>query len=431
MYKARLKAWGLTKNLKATDAKQIMDLAKSGVVKGPLVIRGRSMGAKKWQKRLNKVTAKSESSTGLVPTRNYRFWPTPTPSPDRLTAPDPDTYRMTQISLQAVRDFANNRFETGAWDLMGLPYDFDSDKTDNWAGGFIQVTRNLVKDRNAPANFVLLHKLFEQASAVIDQATPQLIPGALWNIMHCLRVGPELADTLIRYVYSMVSIKLGRSHPLTCFWAQMHTLGALQIQQILPAIIKAYFDIVVDHSHPANRWRVAVYPSCARLLQKWDGMTSSSVVTVYDRTIRGIEEYQERKGPELMDPASFEQIDRHLHEVKIYLAIYLHEQEQYIEADAIVESVGQWLGSGAAAKYPEQYEQWLRIKAQVLVALGKATEATSYFIDTYEARRSRLGLDNSRTTRSMLDLEEHYRQLNLIDEAEKLRIEFEASLEEV
>jgi hypothetical protein len=428
MYKARLKTWGLTKNLKATDAKQIMDLAKSGVVKGPLVIRGRSMGAKKWQKRLNKVTAKTESSSGVVPARNYRFFPTP--SPDHLTPPD--NFVLTEVGLKAIVDFAKHRFETQEWDLSGLPYDFDSDKTDNWSGGFVQVTRSLVKDRNATANFTHLHKLFDQAAAVIDQATPALIPGTLWNIVYCLRVGPELADTLIRYVHNLASIKLGQSHPLTCFWAQMQTLGAVQIQQILPALIKAYFNVIVDNSHPANRWRIAMYPTYAKLVSKLDNGTSpSSVVTVFEKTIRGIEECQESKGPLLIDTAASEQVDRHLHEVKIYLSIYLHEQEQYEEANRIVESVGEWLRSGAAAKYPEQHEQWLRIKAQILMGLGQSAEATEYYVATYEARRSRLGLNNSRTTRSMLDLEEHYRRLDMIEEAEKLRSEFEASWEEV
>ncbi|KAI1875185.1 hypothetical protein JX265_004243 [Neoarthrinium moseri] len=436
MYKSRLKSWGLVKNLKSSDAKQIMGLAQSGVVKQPLVIRGRSMGSKKWQKRLNRVASRPETTTKvLVSTRNGAILspPVTVASPVSALSPlsgrvePPDTLRITEAGLMAVHDFAVHQFEETKWDLSGLTFDFDADKTDSWYNGLSLATRNLLKDRNSPTNFAMVHKSFDQYSAVLDQATPSLIPLTLGHIVGLMEVGPEMAATLLRYVARLVAIKFGESHPLSRFWAQMQTLGPVQIQQVIGAVLGAYFHVIVNHSHPANRWRTAMYPTYAKLQQKWGAISEQAAVTIFERTIREIENSIAGKRGKTTKAADHDEIIRHLYEVKIYFAIYLVERKRFPEAYQVTEEIGSWLERGGATQFPEQYEQWLLVRGSTLVGLGKLEEATPYYLETYQARRKRLGVENSRTTRAMLQLEEHYSRLGQPLAAEKMHSELEQS----
>lgn len=424
MYKGRLKTWGLMKNLKSKDAEKIMGMAKTGIATGPLVIRGRNMGSKKWQKRLNRVVAPAEESTSLVASKKQNILGS-LPLPGHLAAPD--TFRLTEAGLQAIRDFTTLQFSTQSWNLSGLPYDFDSDKTDSWSNGTTLATRNLIKDRSSADNFAILSKCFEGYAAVVDQSTPGLVPLTINNIIELLRVGPEIADELLRYVSQLVSIKLGESHPLSRFLSQLQTLGAVQIPLVSRAILSAYFDIIVQNSHPANRWRSAMYPTYAKMMQRWGALPREAVTSIFANTINGIEVALSQLDPISTDPSESDELNRLLNEVKGYYLVYLMDQGRFVEADQIVEEMGQWIRGGGASKYPEQFEQWLRYRALTLVGLDRASEATTYFIQTYTLRRDRLGPRNPRTARSIGELEDHYRLLNDVEAAEKLHAEFEAS----
>ncbi|KAK6089128.1 hypothetical protein SCUP234_00332 [Seiridium cupressi] len=424
MYKGRLKTWGLLKNLKSKDADQIMGLAKTGVATGPLVIRGRNMGSKKWQKRLNRVVAPDES-TNLVPSRRKSALYT-LPLPDHLAPPD--TFRLTEAGLHAVRDFTSRQFSTGVWDLSGLPYDFDRDPTDSWSNGTTLATENLVKDRSAPENFAILNKCFDQYTAVVDQATPMLVPCTMNNVISLLRVGPGIADSLLRYSSGLVAIKLGEDHPLSYFLSQMRTLGAVQLPLVARPILNAYFDDIVSNSHPANRWLSAVYPVYAKMMQKWGAVPQQAVIAIFNSTIKGIEKSLADEDNATMDPVHYEQMDRNLHEAKIYFMSYLVDQQEFLDADRIADETGKWLFSGETAKkYPEQHEQWLRIKGRILVGLDKPEEAAEYLKKTYHARRIRLGPKNHRTQRAINELEEHYRSLNDEESANKWHAKFQES----
>lgn len=420
MYKGRLKAWGLMKNLKSRDADQIMGMAKSGTASGPLVIRGRNMGSKKWQKRLNRVVA-PELKENLAQSRRNSIIFT---LPPTAYVGQPDTFRLTEAGLQAIRDFTTRQFQTQAWDLSTLPYDFDSDKTDGWQNGTMLATQNLVKDRSSASNFAILSKCFEAYGAVVDQATPALVPCTISSVIQLLRVGPDVADSLLRYAAALINIKLGNDHPLSRFLSQMQTLGAAQVPLIARAILSAYFDIIVTNSHPANRWRSAVYPTYAKMMQNWGALPREAVGVIFGKTIKDIELMLDEDPTNTIDS---EQMDRHLKEVKIYFAVYLTEQRRFDEADEIAEELSIWMQEGGAEKFPEQYEQLLRIKARILVGLERPDEATEYYVKTYVARRDRLGIGHHRTTRAISELEEHYRSLNDIEAAEKLHAEFEAS----
>ncbi|KAF3008149.1 hypothetical protein E8E14_002840 [Neopestalotiopsis sp. 37M] len=433
MYKGRLKAWGLLKNLKSKDADQIMGLAKSGVATGPLVIRGRNMGSKKWQKRLNRVTAPDELTGSAMMGRRSSGLVIALPLPGHLAAPD--TLRLTEAGLIAIRDFATLQFTSQAWDLSGLPYDFDSDKTDNWSTGIMLAAQNLVKDRTSANNFAILNKCFDQYQAVVEQASPMLIPSTLNNVIRLLPV-PEISQSLLSYAANLINIRLGEDHPLSRLLSQLNILGAAQVPLVARTILNAYFDIIVSNSHPANRWRSSVYPHYAKLMQTWGAMPGEAVTTVFHQTISGIE--QSLANQELLPPSDpevaaehREQLLRHLQEAKMYFALYLIDTKRFIEADGIAEEMSGWLCSGGADRYPEQYEQWLRTKARILVGLERPNEATQYFVQTYEARRNRLGHANHRTTRAISELEEHYRNINDEAAAEKLHREFEESYEEV
>ncbi|KAI4600678.1 hypothetical protein KJ359_012840 [Pestalotiopsis sp. 9143b] len=429
MYKGRLKAWGLLKNLKSKDADQIMGLAKSGVATGPLVIRGRSMGSKKWQKRLNRVTAPDELTGSAIGRRNGVV--VALPLPGHLAAPD--TLRLTEAGLIAIRDFTALQFTTQAWDLSGLPYDFDSDKTDNWSTGISLAAQNLVKDRTSANNFAILNKCFDQYAAVVEQASPMLIPSTLNNVIRLLPV-PEIAQSLLSYAANLINIRLGEDHPLSRLLSQLNVLGASQVPFVARTILNAYFDIIVNNSHPANRWRSSVYPHYAKLMQTWGAMPGEAVTTVFHNTIHGIESSLAAQVPAPGDAEALEhheQLHRHLQEAKMYFALYLIDTKRFGEADDIAEEMSGWLRGGGADKYPEQYEQWLRTKARILVGLERPDEATPYFVQTYEARRDRLGHANHRTTRAISELEEHYRRIHDEEAAEKLHREFEESYEEV
>lgn len=408
------------KNLKSKDADQIMGLAKTGAAAGPLVIRGRNMGSKKWQKRLNRVVVPGPKTQSRNDSIVFTLPPT-------MYLGQPDTLRVTEAGLHAIREFTNRQFQTQAWDLSVLPYDFDSDKTDGWSNGTSLATQNLIKDRSSASNFAILGKCFDAYGAVVDQATPALIPCTISAVIQLLRVGPDVADSLLRYASGLINIKLGADHPLSRFLAQIQALGAAQVPLIARAILSAYFDIIVVNSHPANRWRSAVYPTYAKMMQQWGSLPREAVGPVFRKTIEDIELLLANRTDDPTDAVDYEQMERHVKEVNIYYALYLTEQKRFSEADEIAEEMSKWAEAGGAEKFPEQYEQLLRTRARILVGLERPNEATEYYVKNYRARRSRLGIGHHRTTRAISELEDHYRSLNDSESADKLHKEFEAS----
>ncbi|KAH8671085.1 Clr5 domain-containing protein [Xylariales sp. PMI_506] len=425
MYKHRIQAWGLRKNLKAAEADKLMDWAQNGLISESLAVRGRQLGAKRWRHRLGKAA----SASGVTPTAaNSSKCEAPQFPylPSQMT--EPDMQRQAEYCLHAVQEYVLSQFVTGAWDLSGLVYDNGQDKIFDWSTRLSLTIGHLVKEPNSQHDFAKLHFFFDAFGSVTDDLTPGLVPWTMYNLVHFLQIGPEIADIFIRFASGLFVIKLGRTHALTRFWMQLRALGAVQVHHTMAAIMKVYYDIMASHSHPANAWHVQIFPTFSRLMFQIDGLPSSSVTEFYETTIRGVENRvtKDADAVALGTPYSNKLRDS-LQMVKINFGTFLIHRRSFLEAHQFIESMETWFDSGTSGNLPAFYELWLRDKGRALSGLGRLREATPFFLQCYRSRRKRCGLRDPHTRLLLIDLEENYTRLREHDEAERIAAEFAAS----
>lgn len=392
MYKARTREWGLKKNLKVSETREIIRQAKRGEVTVPLLVRGRRIGSKmlKENLRIAKYSSGSESGDDACCVRSV------SPASTQLSAPD--TYRNAEAALHAICDYTNSRIGTPAWDFSGVWREIDQGPSD-WLSMIFAATDGILKDRGDISYYKKLHTCFDMCSSIIDKVSLESLCSSSIAYFKLMAVGPELAAIFGRYICGLSTIKFGESHPHTRFWGNMKVMNTEEALQIGSRFTTAYFDIVATHGSPVNETSSFWHCNIARLLNKQGAFPFTEAEVVFRDTI-----CQHEAAMKVAEPAERDAIASFLQRIRYEFAVLLIDNGRFTAAEESLRDVGNWLQEDSnGERNPVMYELWILGTARALFGLGRHLEAQPYFLFFWERVKERCVLEGNKTPANALE----------------------------
>lgn len=387
MYKARFKAWGLTKNLRSHEAMQLKTMAREGEAAKLPTIRGRQIGSKRFKRHLHYV--QSSVATGPPLHRRVAFRVS-SPLSGRVRSPDP--YRSTESCIEAVMNFTRNRFETQSWDLSGHQYVFDADAANSWWLDVEFAIVILEKGRDQDKAFALLRAGFARYDSVVLDQNPTLILAVFWLMLRLSGMGTDLAEMLLHYVADMSAVKLGSNHPIARLWATLDGMGFEETRRMADSICLSYFDMIEPYARRSNWFLGIQRMQLLRYLTKHAGFPIQTTMHIANRV-----------GQQLRANRINQMDDEWETFTRIFAsAIYL-DMGMLETGLANLDTI-----SLESVRTSQNRETYGKVKGKILRGLGRYEEATHYFEGALQAVHKRMHPDLFQEMLTLHELQNHY-----------------------
>ncbi|KAK8877457.1 Clr5 domain-containing protein [Apiospora arundinis] len=404
MYKARTREWGLKKNLKVSETREIIRQAKHGEITVPLEIRGRKIGSKMLKENLRVAKSSSVSDDG---SDDWSVVRSVSPSPIATNIASPNMHRMAEAALRAISDYSTLAFQSSTFTFSSdnmTPYNWGSQPS-TWLQRLWVAADNVAQDRDSAANFQNLNYCFDMCVSLLRQESPESLAVAHVAFFKLLGVGPDLAKVFSRFLLGLSTIKNGKSHPLTRFWLKYNEMGPEEARRAASTIMRAYFDRAAAHLKQSN-WTV-MYLQCnhSRLLHKQGAFPLSEVEAIFETTLTKMRNDMLHAS----SPAEMESLAPDFRAVQMQLVFFLSDNGRFFEADQLLQEIGLWWQSDPqnAQKYAVLYSVWVMAKGKIFHGLQRYTEAQPYFLEYYGIVKTTAGPSHSTTTSALYWLKEN------------------------
>lgn len=241
----RFSTWGLQKNLKKLDLQKIA--SEAYLTKRPKlpVIRGRQLGSRRLQQRLKKASASPKEQFQTASSNQVL---------QRIRLTSPGSAGAAEKSIQAILEYTESRFGTGAWHVEG-EYDFDRDTGNAWWLNIKTAQSDLQNGKFTARGFKLLNELFADYNQLIQHQHPQTVLATIAGYAALSTIDTALGESLLNYIVGLSSIKLGATHPYTRIWANLRNTRAAQ--HTISTLVTAHFDVITFHAPGNNKFRLA------------------------------------------------------------------------------------------------------------------------------------------------------------------------------
>ncbi|KAK8073569.1 hypothetical protein PG994_004468 [Apiospora phragmitis] len=411
MYKARTPEWGLKKNLKVSETREIIRQAKHGEITVPLEIRGRKIGSKMLKENIRVAKSSSSSDDGADDWSVVRSV-SPSPVPTIITSPS--IYRTAEAALRAISDYSNVAFKSPTFTFASnnmTPYNWGSESC-TWLQRLWVAADDVAQDRDSAANFQNLHYCFDLCVSILRQESPESLAVAHVAFFKLLAVGPELAKVYSRFLLGLSTIKKGRTHPLTRFWVKLNDMDPDEARVAASTISKAYFDFASAYLKQSS-W-IVMYLQCnhSRLLHKQGAFPLCEVEAIFEKTLA-------KMSNDMLLASSLvemESLAPDFRAVQMQLVFFLSDNCRFFEADQLLQEIGAWWESNPqnAQKYAVLYSVWLMAKGKIFYGLQRYKDAQPYFLEYYELVKATAGLSHSTATSALYWLKENTLKLEIV-----------------
>ncbi|KAK8071158.1 hypothetical protein PG997_011361 [Apiospora hydei] len=398
MYKARTREWGLKKNSKVSETREIIRQAKHGEITVPLEIRGRKIGSKMLKENLRVAKSSSSSDDGAD---DWSVVRSVSPSPVATIINPPNIHRMAEAALRAISDYSTTAFQSPTFTFASsnmTPYNWGSESC-TWLQRLWVAADDVAQDRDSAANFQNLHYCFDLCVSILRQESPESLAVAHVAFFKLLAVGPELAKVFSRFLLGLSTIKKGRTHPLTRFWLKYNDMDPDEARMAASTVSRAYFDCASAYLKQSS-W-IVMYLQCnhSRLLHKQGAFPLSEVETIFEKTLTKMT-------------------------VQMQLVFFLSDNGRFFEADQLLQEIGLWWESNPqnAQKYAVLYSVWLMAKGKTFYGLQRYRDAQPYFLEYYKLVKATAGLSHSTATSALYWLKENTLKLESVSATNEARL---------
>lgn len=445
MYKYHLRKWGIQKNLRAKQARELLQQTRQGgrqateISIGGITVdqdrlRNLLKRASKSQRgsalpivRPGVVTAAatslSGSEEGTPPSSARGPSPPSPPSPiptARLRPPHPQP-QLEQV-LHALRSYVSGSFGTGRWTRAHVP----------WQDGLIVAAHNcawsvgrLINKGHVRAAFRLLGICMDSCRHLLAADTPYF-PADMYALLFEFSKRHEvLTKAVLVFLRDLALVIYGsRRHPVFVLFEGMRQMSSEQLTQCAWAVSRSYQDALLSELGHGST-------SEAQMMTTLNGRGISWVAAYGDVEDLGVEIALRENledvsgGGEEGGAASFEAL-----EGRLRLANFMLDRDRYAEARDLAEQVL----SQADRRGPDAQDAYLlddcyRILFWVSRRDGTPEEAAAAAKRWVDMCTTRLGRWHELTVDALGEVAEFHGDAGNAEEATRLRLEHESAME--
>ncbi|KAM0817342.1 hypothetical protein AB5N19_03147 [Seiridium cardinale] len=240
MYKFRFRQWGVRKNLKFNELRDILHDAGNTTALDVPVIQGQRL-----ERRLRAFIGRSRrgqdpndedwvvDTLGRAYHARFRYQPNP-----------PDNLLTIERSLRAVQDHANIRLSDRPRANVIYNQAFTCDETRFWWINTFLAALRLEQETDLTLGFDMLNRCCNALKSLLHTKR-SILTWYLYAAMVALSaLKEEIALSFMDFAVSLSSITLGPLHPITTFAANLRKLGIEKARQAAAPLATALADVI-------------------------------------------------------------------------------------------------------------------------------------------------------------------------------------------
>ncbi|KAI8962351.1 Clr5 domain-containing protein [Daldinia sp. FL1419] len=277
MYKIRFNRWGLHKKLRAHQVAELLvqrgrraAVGKSSVS----YVHGRKVDADRLNAYLRRVSPASRDE--LIAILSGKIEPadaqrrsieeiicrTPSPELESASIPKrveaPNSLRLPEECMQIVRSYVGGAFDGALWQLTPDKELVFPRRPRTWLDP-VSSARQLFINGFTKQGFRMIRITFNDYKEVMTRQDPSLLVETCLALGALLQSGPGLAESLINYVCGMSRIVFGPRHPLHLLFMRFKGASPTDITKFIGLVIEGFLQAVQADSRLKPTWLATIY----------------------------------------------------------------------------------------------------------------------------------------------------------------------------
>lgn len=442
MYKYHLRKWGIQKNLRAKQARELLQQTRHGARDVTEVsiggIRVDQDRLRNLLKRVSKSqrgaagsptvtipgegvppTALSGSDTSSSPSTSRLSPPSPSPLPTaRLRPPHPQP-QLEQV-LHALRSYVSGSFGAGRWTRSHVPWQDElvvAAHNCSWSAG------RLMNAGHVRAAFRLLSICMDSCRHLLTTDTPYF-PASIYALLfEFSKRHEDLSRAVLGFLRDLSLVIYGsRRHPVYVLFESMRQMSSAQMTECAWAVSRSYQDALMIELGEGSGYEAQMTAHNGRNISWTAAYGAVDDLGVEMALQDNLEDVSSGGGG---GATSFEAL-----EAKLRIANFMLDRDRYAEARDLAEQV-----LAAAAQHgPDAQDAYLlddcyRILFWISRREGTRDETTAAAARWVSMCTARLGRWHELTVDALGEVAEYHRDIGNADEAERLRLDHESAIE--
>ncbi|KAK7697593.1 hypothetical protein SLS64_013412 [Diaporthe eres] len=426
MYKYHLRKWGIQKNLRAKQARELLQQTRQGdrqvseySIGGIRVdqerLRNLLKRASKSQRGALGPTGAARTPGAALPGSDSTASSAPSPLPTaRLRPPHPQP-QLEQM-LHALRAYVSGSFGAGRWTRSHVP----------WQDGLVVGAHNcawsagrLMNAGHVTPAFRLLGICMDSCRGLLASDTPYFPVGIYAVLFEFSKRHEVLSKAVLAFLRDLALVIYGsRRHPVYILFEGMRQMTPDQMCQCAWAVSQSYHQALLTELGPDS--------ASADQMTALNGRGTSWVAAYGAVEDLSLENALQENLEEVSsgDTTSFEAL-----EAKLRLANFMLDRERYGEAQDLAEQVrSQAEKNGPDAQDAYLLDDCYRILFWISRHEGTPEETKSAAKRWVDMCTTRLGRWHELTVDALGEVSEYHGDIGNVDEAKRLRLEHDSAM---
>ncbi|KAI1653593.1 Clr5 domain-containing protein [Daldinia decipiens] len=439
MYKIRFNRWGLHKKLRAHQvAELLVQRGRRAAVGKPSVsfVHGRKVDADRLNAYLRRVSptsrkelmailsGKIESAEAQKRSIEEIICRTPSPKPEPASIPRrveaPDSLRLPEECMQIVQSYVGGALEGSLWQLTPDKELVFPRRPRTWLDP-VSSARQLFFNGFTKQGFRLIRITFEDYREVMMRQDPSLLIETCLALGALIQSGPGLAESLINYACGMSRIIFGPRHPLYLLFMRLKGASPSEITRFIGLIIQGFLQVVQADSRLKPTWLATIYRAMLN-----SNFIEMHTAQKYMQDL--IADLENSPSPSVYSPeqdAIRKDIDLLRHHLSWLTNLHNKPTEAAASARTLVETCG---GRDPRLARFSCYNMLRTLPTSHEIS---AEEAVDLMTRSLEICETEFGRNDNATVTLLATLQSYLRRVGRIEDAQRVRADFEERWDEV
>ncbi|KAI2619429.1 Clr5 domain-containing protein [Hypomontagnella submonticulosa] len=448
MYKIRFNKWGLHKKLRAHQvAELLVQRGRRAAVGKTSVsfVHGRKIDSDRLNTYLRRVSparrkelmailsGKVELGSAQKRSIEEIICRTPSPEPEevprRLEAPD--NLRLPEECMQIVQSYVGGAFEGALWQTTSDRELVFPRRPKNWLDP-VSSARQLFINGFTDKGFRMIKITFDDYRDVMVRQDPSLLVETCLALGALLQCGPGLAESMINYSYGLSRIVFGPRHPFHLLFTRLKLANPSDLARFTGLIMQFFLQAVQTSSRLKPTYLATVY----RAMLNSDFIEPQTAQKYMQNLLASLETSSppptatSSPAPgSSPDSTSHDALQKDVEMLRHHLSwlVNLHNKptEAKVAAQTLAETRG---GKDPRLARFSCYNMLRTLPTSYQVG---EEEAISLLYQSLEICETEFGRHDNATVTLLATLQNYLRRVGSVDEAARVRADFETRWNEV